>query len=157
MPLPSSADVSLHPTPGFLLHYMFADPLSTMLKTSGNTPTLLWTWPPSSLPAVSIIPPKQPSYMFMIISSVQQDEGITKVSRLCLLDLSIVFDTVDHSILITGLSSCFGIHGPVLNWLKSFLSSPSFRVRCNYAFSSWCTFSCGVPQSAVLGPLLCFM
>ena len=46
--------------------------------------------------------------------------GSQKVSCLCLLDLSAAFDTIDHDILITRLSSWFGIHGSVLSWFKSF-------------------------------------
>jgi len=42
--------------------------------------------------------------------------GSQKISCLCLLDLSAAFDTIDHDILITRLSSWFGIHGSVLSW-----------------------------------------
>jgi len=38
-----------------------------------------------------------------------------KISCLCLLDHSAAFDTIDHDIFITRLSSWFGIHGSVLS------------------------------------------
>ena len=53
--------------------------------------------------------------------------GLQKVSCLCLLDPSAAFDTIDHDIFITRLSSWFGIHGSVLSWFKSYLSSRCFR------------------------------
>ena len=80
--------------------------------------------------------------------------GSQKISCLCLLDLSAAFDTIDHDILITRLLSWFGIHGSVLSWYKSYLSSRCFRVKCETDLSSWHTSSCGVPQGSVLGPLL---
>jgi len=60
---------------------------------------------------------------------------------LCLLDLSAAFDTIDHDILITCPSSWFGIHGSVLNWFKSYLSSRAFRVKCD----NYRTFPSHVP------------
>jgi len=83
--------------------------------------------------------------------------GSQKLSRLCLLDLFAAFDTIDHNILITRLSSFFGIHGSVLNWLKSYLASRSFRVKCYEDFSSEHISSCGVPQGSVVGLLLFVM
>ena len=76
---------------------------------------------------------------------------------ICLLDLSAAFDTTDHNILLTRLSSWFGIHGTALNWFRSYLSSRCFRVKCNSDFSSPHTCLCGVPQGSVLGPLLFVM
>ena len=71
--------------------------------------------------------------------------------------LSAAFDTIDHNILITRLSSWFGIQGSVLKWFKSYLSSSSFCVKCNDCFSSSHSCLCGVPQGSVLGPLLFIM
>ena len=45
-----------------------------------------------------------------------------KVTALTLLDLSDAFDTIDHSILLQRFHRYFGISGPALRWLKSFLS-----------------------------------
>src|ERR1041385_3260828 len=44
-----------------------------------------------------------------------------QVSALVLLDLSAAFDTIDHQILLTRLSSYFGINGSAINLLSSYL------------------------------------
>jgi len=60
----------------------------------------------------------------------------------------------NHSPLI----SWFGIHGSVLSWFKSYLSSRSFHVKCDNNLSDFFhTSSCGVPQGSVLGHLLFVM
>jgi len=41
--------------------------------------------------------------------------GSQKLSRLCLLNFSAAFDTIDHNILLTRLSSWFGIEGSALD------------------------------------------
>ena len=76
--------------------------------------------------------------------------GSQKISCLCLLDLTAAFDTIDHDILITRLSPWFGIHGSVLSWFKSYLSSRCFRVKCETDLYSWHTSSCGVPKALSL-------
>jgi len=76
--------------------------------------------------------------------------GSQKVSCLCLLDLSAAFNTVDRGILITRLSSWFGIHGSVFSLFRSHLSSRCIRVKCETDLSSWYTSSCGVPKALSL-------
>jgi len=90
-------------------------------------------------------------------TSVKSEIRVLKVSCLCLLDLSAAFDTIDHNILITCVSSWFSIHDSVLSWFKSYWSSRSFSVKCDNNLSSFHTSSCGVPQSSVLRPLLFIM
>ena len=82
--------------------------------------------------------------------------GSQKVSYLCLLDLSAAFDTIDHNILITRLSSWFGIHGSVLSWFKSYHLAP-FVLNVITTSIPFILFFCGVLQGSVLGPLLFVM
>ena len=83
--------------------------------------------------------------------------GYLKISCLCLLDHSVAFGTIDHNILITRLSSWFGLLGSVLEWFKSYLSDRCFHVKCENTFSTSHTCSCGVAQSSVFGTLLFFL
>jgi hypothetical protein len=80
------------------------------------------------------------------------DEG--KVTALTLLDLSAAFDTIDHSILLKRLNAWFGVTGTALDWLTSYLTSRTQRVRLDGYLSSVVDLPFGVPQGSVLGPLL---
>ena len=57
------------------------------------------------------------------------------VTLLVLLDLSWVFDTIDHSILLSRLQYKFGFEGQVLSWFKSYLTGRSFKVLVNDVLS----------------------
>jgi hypothetical protein len=77
-----------------------------------------------------------------------------KVSALVLLDLSAAFDTIDHDILLTRLSSTFGISGQALSLLSSYLIGRTHSVIVGDHSTKPSPLTTGVPQGSVLGPLL---
>ncbi len=77
----------------------------------------------------------------------------SKSSVLILLDLSATFDTVNHQILVSTLSS-LDITGIPLRWFESYLTGRSFRVAWGGEVSKAHQLVTGVPQGSVLGPLL---
>jgi hypothetical protein len=73
-------------------------------------------------------------------------------------DLTEAFDCVSHELLIQKLKM-YGVKGPILKWLGSYLNNRMQKVvlhSCNSTIinSEWKTVKFGVPQGSVLGPML---
>ena len=70
------------------------------------------------------------------------------------LDLSAAFDTIDTSTLLRRLRYSFGISGPALNWIASYVVGRTQFVRVGQEQSPRADCEYGVPQGSFLGPIL---
>jgi hypothetical protein len=71
-------------------------------------------------------------------------------------DFSSAFDKVDHRLLIFKLER-YGIRGPLLKWIESYLTDRKQKVKFLSCFSTEGMVRSGVPQGSILGPLLFIM
>ena len=88
--------------------------------------------------------------MYDKISSALDDK---KVTLGLFIDLSKVFDTVNHEILLDKLEH-YGVRGIALQWFKTYLSCWQQFDQYNSYNSSLLHITCGVPQGSILGPRL---
>ena len=63
------------------------------------------------------------------------------------------FDTVDHQILLSVLSSRFSVTNTALSWFQSYLSNHTQMFRFAGSQSPAIPVDCSIPQGSVLGPL----
>ena len=68
--------------------------------------------------------------------------------------LFLVFEIVDHSLLLQQLENSFGLSGSCLRWVSSYLSIRYSDFFLNNLYSSPSFFAFGVPQGSILGPFL---
>ena len=77
-----------------------------------------------------------------------------EVTALTALDLSAVFDTVDHEILIEVLEHQFGITNLALSWFKTYLYPRKFVVDIDGHCLREIDLKFSVPQGSLAGPML---
>ena len=75
------------------------------------------------------------------------------VTALILLDLSKAFDSVNHALLLEKLGNV-GASPSVVKWSESYLTGRTQSVRIGSTLSTSLPVSYGVPQGAILSPLL---
>ena len=77
----------------------------------------------------------------------------SKFTAAAFLDVSKVFDCVNHDILPSKLA-CYEVMDNSLVWFASYLSGRRQWVNLQRSFSDWGMIRAGVPQGSILGPLL---
>ena len=80
------------------------------------------------------------------------DDGKTTV--LVILNLSVAFDTLDHSGVISLLENCYGISRNALLWFASYLMDRQQMAKVKEYVGEPFQTKYGAPQGSVLGPLL---
>ena len=77
-----------------------------------------------------------------------------KILLLVCIDLSAVFDTVDHEILVQVLQNQYGITGTILQWYISYFRPRGFKVNIHAYYSDEIELPFAVAQGSYTGPYL---
>ena len=94
-----------------------------------------------------------------LIGNIVKSQELKHYTIELFLDLSKVFDTLDHNILLHKLDK-YGIRGKALEWFKDYLTSRKMRCKCRVEssnkleYSEYFTTNYRTPQGSCLGPLL---
>ena len=73
------------------------------------------------------------------------------VTTLLALDLSAVFDTVDHGILLTTLNSNLGIDSTALEWIRNYLAPRDMKIKIGNSYSERKELTFSVLQGSCSG------
>ena len=74
--------------------------------------------------------------LLQTLNSIFNSADRSQPTLLVSLDLSAAFDTIDHSTLLSRLSTSFGVNGTALAWLTSYLTNRSQTVSIAPAFAN---------------------
>ena len=87
------------------------------------------------------------------IDEIQRSMNTRQQTDLLFIYFSKAFDTVPHGRLLNKLKF-YGVRGPLLQWISSWLTERYQRVMVDGESSSATPVKSGVPQGTVLGPLM---
>ena len=91
--------------------------------------------------------------MLRVWSDILMAADQRQVKLLALLDMSAAFDCVDHhDLLLQRLQIYFGLSNAPLEWIRSFLSDPTYQLAYGGDLSHTYLLQYGVPQGPVLAP-----
>ena len=111
----------------------------------------------------SLLPKHQSAYrqyhstettLLNICDNILKNMEDGKCTSIVSLDLSVAFNTVNHTILLEVLNCYFGITEHALSWISSYLSSRRFQVQVGHLTSKMVEIDFSVPQGSILGPIL---
>lgn len=91
--------------------------------------------------------------LYKLTTEITDNLNIGKKCAAVFIDLAKAFDTVSHDRLCDVLWR-YGVRGPVLNLLRSYLNNRVQLVKINNVHSREQVIEMGVPQGTVLGPVL---
>ena len=109
-----------------------------------------------------LLPEKQSSYRkfhstetaLLKVQSILAAMDKQEVMLLVWLEVSAVFHTIDHDLLLNVLEYDFEICGVAKGWIRSILSSRKQRIMVKNNLSDSFNLMSGVPQGSCLGPVL---
>ena len=86
--------------------------------------------------------------LLKLIDDILKGMEVQEVMALVVLDLSSVFDRVDHKLLLIIIRSHFSIDGIPLTWIKSYLNKRSSQVQVGSTLSEPIDVPYAVPRGA---------
>ena len=132
---------------GVLSEFTNLRPVSNLQYVSKLTERAVFDQTHAHLTSHGLYPPFQSAYrkyhstetaLLKVQNDMLMNLDSQRVTLLVLLDLSAVFYTVDHGVLLNRLSTSFEVRGSALPWFTSYPLN----------------LQCGVSQGSCLGPLL---
>ena len=87
-------------------------------------------------------------------NNIQASMNNQKITFLIILDLSAVFDMINHSLMMDILENDFGIVSVNTRWRKFYLDERQQRFMIKQYMTDCFQLNSGVPQGSCLGPVL---